>query len=66
MITPFTKRDETRRDGPVTKLVILLGSEFCGKMMSSILALLSVRGQWDMKVEVPRKHHLEFMSTEWE
>lgn len=66
MITSYLRGAKPVEMALVTKLVILLGCGFCKRMMRSILALLSESDQWDIKMEVPRKQHLEFSWTEWE
>lgn len=64
MIISYLRGMQPEEMAPVTKLVLLLGSGFCEKTMSSSVALFSVSHQWDIKVEVPRKSHFEFNCAE--
>ena len=64
MIISYLRGMKPEEVAPVTKLVILLGSGFCERVMSSMVALSSVSHRWDIKVEVLRKSSLEFNCAE--
>lgn len=65
MITSYVRGVKPLEMALVTTLVRLLGCGLCKRMMRSILALLNVSNQRDIKMEVTRKH-LEFSCVAWE